>query len=63
MLRYLLLFILFYLMVKLIKPILVNFLFGSQSQPQTRTETGKKKDDFQRKHQDKIEDADYEEIE
>lgn len=60
MLRYLLLFILAYLLVKLIKPILVGLLFGNQ--PRARTEDPKKKDDFQKKNRDKIEDADYEEI-
>jgi hypothetical protein len=61
MLRYFILFLLAYILYKLIKPVFFNILFGDQSKMKKPRDT--QKEDFQKKHSEKIEDADFEEIE
>ena len=61
MLRYFILFLLAYILYKLIKPVFFNILFGNQSK--MKKPQDEQKEDFQKKHRDKIEDADFEEIE
>ncbi len=61
MIRYLILFLLAYLFYKLIKPVVFKIILGEAAKYQKAPR--REKDDFQDKHKDKIEDADFEEIE
>ena len=53
---YFILFFLAFILYKLIKPVFFNIIFGEQSKMKKTQDA--QKEDFQKKHRDKIEDAD-----
>jgi hypothetical protein len=61
MLRIIFLIVLAWLLYKLMKPIIFN-LFGPADYVKQKKTSSKKQQTFQEKHKDKIEDADYEDL-